>query len=475
MALGRPPVVLDPALVGGRAAPSRSGPSTRRRSPTGAPRAATARSWCRAWPTRVPSASGDGRDLHAPGAQRACTSRTAARCGRATWSTRSCARARSGRWAGACSPAWRGHRATTTAHGRGWCCAAPTPRSRTRWPRCRRGWCRPAPRCGRPAPGRPRASARTASTRRDPGARFVLIAQPRLQPAERSGRPARPRWSVDRRAAARPSRPTRVAADTARRDDHPAAGRPSARSSGRSSATATTSIPTSTRCTSPSAAAAPRSASHEAARGARARARQARGGAPPRGPRAHHLQRAAAAAAGLQRDRPVSRGATAASTPTSSGRASSWRRPARWAGRWPCGPRAAAAPVARLYVATLRKIGLLATREPRARSRRAAARPLAPPVAGPGALPGPAGRPGAARGGLRGRGSTADELASVNDPDERARLARALDARAGGERRTRALRELAEDAVSCSERIDVANCASFHPVFGVDLADLCLR
>ena len=26
-----------------------------------------------------------------------------------------------------------------------------------------------------------------------------------------------------------------------------------------------------------------------------------------------------------------------------------------------------------------------------------------------------------------------------------------------------------------SERIDAANCARFHPVYGVDLTDLCLR
>ena len=69
---------------------------------------------------------------------------------------------------------------------------------------------------------------------------------------------------------------------------------------------------------------------------------------------------------------------------------------------------------------------------------------------------------------------TADELASANDPDERAQLAEQLDA------------ELVESAVIVpyanslrtlflSDRIDAANCSRFHPVYGVDLTDLCLR
>jgi len=132
----------------------------------------------------------------------------------------------------------------------------------------------------------------------------------------------------------------------------------------------------------------------------------------------------------------------------------------------------AAAPVARLYVATLRKIGLAATREPRrvADVRLLTARA---PVPDPARFLAPL----AARVPLMVDAEVrlaADDLAAENDPDERARLAERVDA------------DLVESAVIVpyanslrtlflSERIDAANCARFHSVYGVDITDLCLR
>jgi hypothetical protein len=130
------------------------------------------------------------------------------------------------------------------------------------------------------------------------------------------------------------------------------------------------------------------------------------------------------------------------------------------------------AAVARLYVATLRKIGLAATREPRRGadvSLLVARAPLpdsarfltplanrVPLVVDPEPL------------------LAADELAGVTDPEERARLAERLDTRlvASGVvvPYAHSLR-----TVFLSGRIDAANCAAFHPVYGIDLTDLCLR
>ena len=192
MALGRPPVVLDPGAGWGRTAPSRSGPSTRRRSPTGAPRAATARRWCRAWRERVSAASGDGRTYTLRVRQRpALHERPAGARERRGALDPACARGR----AGGQAPVRR-RRAHIErrrhAHGRAGA-APPRPLVPARAGRgAGRGGAGEHPDAGGRAPGRPRASARTASSRRDPGARFVLIAQPRLQPAERPGRPARP-------------------------------------------------------------------------------------------------------------------------------------------------------------------------------------------------------------------------------------------------------------------------------------------
>jgi hypothetical protein len=69
---------------------------------------------------------------------------------------------------------------------------------------------------------------------------------------------------------------------------------------------------------------------------------------------------------------------------------------------------------------------------------------------------------------------TADELRISGDAKERARLARALDEDlvAGG-----VVVPYAHSlgTVFVSGRIDAANCLNVHPVFGVDLANLCLR
>ena len=156
-------------------APSRSGPSTRRRSPTGAPRAATARRWCPAWPSacRAPRATGAPTRC---GCGTACTSPNG-RPVRASDVEHSILRAR------ALGPVGRRLFAGVAQHlerrreadGRGSCCGAPTRRSRTRWPRCRPGVV-PAstPMRATRTPARRRASARIASSRRGPGARFVL-------------------------------------------------------------------------------------------------------------------------------------------------------------------------------------------------------------------------------------------------------------------------------------------------------------
>jgi hypothetical protein len=69
---------------------------------------------------------------------------------------------------------------------------------------------------------------------------------------------------------------------------------------------------------------------------------------------------------------------------------------------------------------------------------------------------------------------TADELRATTDPDEAARLAETLDDDlvAGGVVVPYAhpLR-----TVFVSDRIDSANCLLVHPVYGVGLSDLCLR
>jgi peptide/nickel transport system substrate-binding protein len=132
----------------------------------------------------------------------------------------------------------------------------------------------------------------------------------------------------------------------------------------------------------------------------------------------------------------------------------------------------ATAAVARLYVATLRKVGLAATREPR---RGADVRLLVAraPVPDPARFL----MPLADRVPLVVDAETllaADELAGTTDPEERERLAERVDARLLASAvvvpYAHSLR-----TVFLSGRIDAANCAAFHPVYGVDLTDLCLR
>ena len=131
-----------------------------------------------------------------------------------------------------------------------------------------------------------------------------------------------------------------------------------------------------------------------------------------------------------------------------------------------------AARVARLYVSTLRKIGLLASREARAGAdvRLLTARAPVPDSA----------RflvPLAARVPLVVDAKTrlaADDLATINDADERARLAEQVDA---GLVKSAVIVPYANSlrTLFLSDRIDAANCSRFHPVYGVDLTDLCLR
>ena len=130
------------------------------------------------------------------------------------------------------------------------------------------------------------------------------------------------------------------------------------------------------------------------------------------------------------------------------------------------------APVARLYVGTLRKIGLAATRAPRrgADVKLLTARAPVPDTA---RFLGPL----AARVPLvvdSDAALTADELGSVTDPEERATLAERLD---GALVRSAVIVPFAHSlrTLFLSDRIDAANCSRFHPVHGVDLTYLCLR
>jgi peptide/nickel transport system substrate-binding protein len=129
-------------------------------------------------------------------------------------------------------------------------------------------------------------------------------------------------------------------------------------------------------------------------------------------------------------------------------------------------------PIARLYVETLRQIGLRPTLVDGAGAdvKLSVARPALPD---PASFLGPLAR----RVPLYVDPEPlllADELASTEDQDEAADLAERLD------------RELVESAIVIpyggvsrtlflSARIDAANCARVHPVYGIDLSSLCLR
>ncbi len=128
--------------------------------------------------------------------------------------------------------------------------------------------------------------------------------------------------------------------------------------------------------------------------------------------------------------------------------------------------------VARLYVETLRALGLTTARAPRRRADVNLLTARAP-------VPDPARflAPLAAQVPLVVDAKpllTADELTSATDRDDRDRLAKLLDA------------ELVDGGVIVpyatplrtvftSGRIDAANCSRFHPVYGIDLSQLCLR
>ena len=249
------------------------------------------------------------------------------------------------------------------------------------------------------------------------------------------------------------------------------------RSCGRSSASATPSIPTLDTLYLAVRGAGRRVRKAQAPRGARAGAGQARGGAPPR--RAWSAPTCNVLPPLLPGYKEPDRapGATRRSIPTSCGPASWSRRRERSARR---GGRVDRSPAGeRRWRGCTRphsgKIGLLAPREPRrgadviAPARRAPRCPTrhaswsrSPTVCRWWWTPRPS--------------LTADELGSTNDPDERAKLAEKLDARARGERRDRPLRAIRCRTLFLSDRIDAANCARVPSgLRRGPRSDLCLR
>ena len=129
-------------------------------------------------------------------------------------------------------------------------------------------------------------------------------------------------------------------------------------------------------------------------------------------------------------------------------------------------------PIARVYVETLRQIGLSASLAEGGRADVTFSVARAP-------LPDPARflDPLARRVPLFVDPEAllvADELASTEDPDKAADLAQQLDSELVGT----ALAIPYADVMSTlflSARIDTANCARFHPVYGIDLSSLCIR
>ena len=126
--------------------------------------------------------------------------------------------------------------------------------------------------------------------------------------------------------------------------------------------------------------------------------------------------------------------------------------------------------MARYFVTTLRKIGLAATSAadgPRRRRERSSC--VAPPVAHPAAF----------LADFRGRTGDVELDADIAAPHGRARSRRrttgpSVDERLVDEALRRALGSQRLPTF-LSERIDVQGCARFHPVFGADLASLCLQ
>ena len=400
MALGRPPVVLDPALVG----------PDERRAALGRVHAA-AHLPARRGPRRHGGGAGRGRaraarlgrraDLHAAGAATACTSRTAARCGRATWSIRSCVRARSGRWAGACSRVSRRRRATTTTRTVRLVLRRPDPSFPHALAAVQAGVV-PASTPMRAARARPPAGIGPyASSRRGPGARFVLT---RNRDFSLPGVPGGRLDQRGRDSGGTPAEQTEaVAAD--RLDvmitPPPADRLPELRSELRERYSEHPDLDTMYLAVRSRGAAFGKPKLREALARALDKPEAAR--------RLGGLVRTTCnvlppLTARLHGDRPVSVGG-----PVRAPRSRAGTRARGGGGRGrPAGGRVGLARRRRrwrgYYVATLRKIGLLATRGAAPRRRRAPAH-RSRAGAGPGALPGPAGRPGAAGGGRARRGS----------------------------------------------------------------------
>ena len=358
MALGRPPVVLDPALVG----PDSAEPLWAVYTPPLTYRRAEGRDGTEVVPgvaERVPRASGDGRTytlrvrngLHF----------TDGRPVRASDVEHSILRARAvgpvGRRLFAGVARTSSDNATRTV---GWCCGAPTPRSRTRSPRCRPGWSRPAPRCGRPAPRPPAGIGPYRIESARPGRRFVLVRNRDFS------LPTVPGGRLDRVVVTSGGTPAEqtdaVAAD--RLDvmvsPPPADRLPGLRSELRERYSEHPDLDTLYLAVRSRGAAFGKPKLREALARALDKPEAARRLGGLSAPRAMCCRRAAR----LPGDRFVSVGGPdRASRPRAGARARGGsRRGGPAGGRVGAAP---AAPVARLYVATLRKIGLLAAREPR--------------------------------------------------------------------------------------------------------------
>jgi peptide/nickel transport system substrate-binding protein len=129
-------------------------------------------------------------------------------------------------------------------------------------------------------------------------------------------------------------------------------------------------------------------------------------------------------------------------------------------------------PVARLYVSTLRKLGLAAERGSAADADVSLLRATAP-VPDPARFLVPLAEKVPLVVGAEAL-VTADELEVATDPDDVAKLAETLDRQLVA---TAVVVPYAEplSPVYVSNRIDAANCARVHPVYGIDVSDLCLR
>ena len=174
---------------------------------------------------------------------------------------------------------------------------------------------------------------------------------------------------------------------------------------------------------------------------------------------------------GLQQDRPVSlRGPRRAARPGPRTRARGGRRPGgHRRQRSAATPSVAPAAASRYFVATLRKIGLAARAQPASRTSVADARAGRPAGRASGRVPGRL--PGANR-----RTSSSTPTSRAYWPSPNRRRTTGPTSTSGWSRRPTSRRSGSQRLPTFfSERIDVQGCAIFHPVFGTDLASLCLR